>query len=135
MHEGVAPRDITFSSKPTAEAKGDKALKALEGFRHVRDSTAPLVDPEVLAICHEMVAEDAEEVRLKDVAALIDEGSAPVDLYKTFRILSSQLGRVFFKAAKGSAAKFKARAQKEVDAAKQTLCSQAGDEYGDFCLV
>ena len=49
--------------------------------------------------------------------------------------MTSELGRVFFKSAKGEAAAFKAKAHKAVDAAKVTLCNTHGDDYGEFCLV
>ncbi len=35
----------------------------------------------------------------------------------------------------GEAAAFKVRAKKTVEAAKQSLCGNAGDDYADFCLV
>ncbi|KAH8045310.1 hypothetical protein JL722_14295 [Aureococcus anophagefferens] len=49
-----------------------------------------------------------EKVFSQEIAKLFDEGTSPVDLYRTFRIMTSELGRVF-KSAKGEAAAFKAR--------------------------
>lgn len=133
VHEGVAPRDITFSSKPNAADKGEIAAR-LSAFRDVRDADAS-VDAEVLEIAWEISSEEENALRLNAIAELLEIGSSPVDLYRTFKIMSSELGRVFFKSAKGEATKFNARANKAVQAAKQTLCSQADGKYGDFCLV
>ena len=140
VHAGIAPRDIHFSAAPLPPGKGAPApLKRLSEFSDVLDASAvKLMDPEVLEICYEMAADedDSKVFRVKDVAKLIDDGTAPIDLYRTFRILTSELGRVFFKAAKGEAAAFKARARKSVEAAKVSLCKAHGDDYNaEFCLV
>mmetsp|Transcript_17810 Transcript_17810/g.54794 ORF Transcript_17810/g.54794 Transcript_17810/m.54794 type:complete len:214 (-) Transcript_17810:105-746(-) len=128
VHAGVAPKDINFSA---AGAKKQLAAKA-----DVLDTAAPLlVDAELLELAYEVAAEDDQVLRVKDVAALLDAGSDPVDLYRTFRVLSNELGKVFFAKAKGEAAAFKVRAKKTVEAAKQSLCGNAGDDYADFCLV
>ena len=66
---------------------------------------------------------------------MLDAGSSPVDIYRTFRVLSCELGKVFFQKAKGHTSHFNARAKKTVEAAKRSLCGQHGDEYGEFCLV
>ena len=139
VHAGVAPKDIHFSAAPLPGDKGDKSpMKRIKDFEDVlATSAARLVDPEVLEICYELAAEedDGKVFRVKEIAKLFDEGTSPVDLYRTFRIMTSELGRVFFKSAKGEAAAFKAKAHKAVDAAKVTLCNTHGDDYGEFCLV
>ena len=63
----------------------------------VLDTEAPaLVDPEVLEICYEVAAEEEKELGIKQIANLLDAGSSPVDIYRTFRVLSCELGKVFF---------------------------------------
>mmetsp|Transcript_9093 Transcript_9093/g.27237 ORF Transcript_9093/g.27237 Transcript_9093/m.27237 type:complete len:226 (-) Transcript_9093:71-748(-) len=137
VHVGVAPRDIHFSAPPLKGDKGDKPpLKRLPEFEHVLQTSATnLIDPETLEISWEIAAEEDKVLRTKDISKLTDMGSSPVDIYRTFRVLSSELGHVFFKGAKGEAAAFKARAKKTVEAAKQSLCNNHSDEYGEFCLV
>ena len=128
LHAGIAPRDIHFSA-PGAKNNLDEMLQVL-------DTEAPaLVDPEVLEICYEVAAEEEKELGLQQIASLLDAGSGPVDIYRTFRVLSCELGKVFFQKAKGHTKHFNARAKKTVEAAKRSLCGQHGDEYGEFCLV
>ena len=117
-----------------AQAPGAK--NNLDEMLHVLDTEAPaLVDPEVLEICYEVAAEEEKELGIKQIANLLDAGSSPVDIYRTFRVLSCELGKVFFQKAKGHTSHFNARAKKTVEAAKRSLCGQHGDEYGEFCLV
>ena len=78
----------------------------------VLDTEAPaLVDPEVLEICYEVAAEEEKELGLQQIASLLDAGSGPVDIYRTFRVLSCELGKVFFQKAKGHTKHFNARAK------------------------
>merc|ERR1712167_96271 len=80
LHAGVAPRDIHFSA-PGAKNNLDEMLQVL-------DTEAPaLVDPEVLEICYEVAAEEEKELGTKQIAGLLDFGSSPVDIYRTFRAL------------------------------------------------
>ena len=139
LHEGVAPKDIHFTAAPLAPGKGVKSAPAerLKDFEEVLNQATPLlVDIEVLEIAWEMALEEDETFQIKALSKLLnDESASPVDLYRTFRVLSSELGRVFFKAAKGEGAKWNARTKKTVEAAKQSLCANTEEDYSDFCLV
>ena len=78
-----------------AQAPGAK--NNLDEMLQVLDTEAPaLVDPEVLEICYEVAAEEEKELGIKQIANLLDAGSSPVDIYRTFRVLSCELGKVFF---------------------------------------
>ena len=80
------PRDIHFSA-PGAKNNLDEMLQVL-------DTEAPaLVDPEVLEICYEVAAEEEKELGLQQIASLLDAGSSPVDIYRTFRVLSASSAR------------------------------------------
>ena len=79
----------------SAQAPGAK--NNLDEMLQVLDTEAPaLVDPEVLEICYEVAAEEEKELGLQQIASLLDAGSGPVDIYRTFRVLSCELGKVFF---------------------------------------
>lgn len=128
VHAGVAPKDIHFS------AAGAKANLA-EMIQVLDTSTYTLVDPEVMEICYEVAMEEEKSLPLKQIASDLEMGSSPVDLYRTFRVLSGELGKVFFQKAKGHTSHFNARAAKTVEAAKRSLCGSHSDEYPEFCLV
>ena len=145
-HEGVATREIHFTAPAfvqTKENKGDsseKRLRAYDEMLHL--APAHLGDPFVLELCWEIAAEDESanaqaSLSLSDFVALVDGalGDSPIELYRTFRLLTSEVGRVFFTKVKHGA--FKVRAEKSVEAAKKELCSHDAlhSGYESFCFA
>mmetsp|Transcript_2635 Transcript_2635/g.8776 ORF Transcript_2635/g.8776 Transcript_2635/m.8776 type:complete len:238 (-) Transcript_2635:132-845(-) len=94
------------------------------------------VEPEMLEVAWELASEADAPLSAKQILGVIDEAlcASPVQLFAAYRLLTSEVGRVFFKAIGD---KYKAKAAKAVAASKSALCSAAdADAYGDeFCLV
>ena len=75
---------------------------------------------------------DADTFSARSIVRAIDEKlcKTSVERYRAFRLLSSDLGHVFFKSLSG--AKFKLKAAKAVQASKDAYCRQHDVE---FCFV
>lgn len=92
------------------------------------------VDPADLEMAWELCAEtDQSTFSPKSIASLIDESlcNSPVDLYKTFRLLTSDLGKLFFKPINDH--EYKAKAFKAVQASKEAWCREHTEL--EYCLV
>jgi len=92
------------------------------------------VDPELLEMAWELAAEsDKKTVSPKFLMSLVDENflKTSVDKYKAFRLLTSDLGRIFFKSINEN--EYKAKAAKAVQASKENWCRSAEDE--EWCFV
>lgn len=101
------------------------------------------VEPEMLEIAWELAAEsEATEYSPRFLMKLIDDqwSASPTETYKAFRLLTSDIGRIFFKAV-GNTNKFKVKAGKAVQASKENFCraieEAAKDNVGsdEFCFV
>lgn len=82
----------------------------------------------------ELAAEsDKKTVSPKFLMSLVDENfiKTSVDKYKAFRLLTSDLGRIFFKSINEN--EYKAKAAKAVRASKENWCRSAEDE--EWCFV
>ena len=94
------------------------------------------VDPEDLELAWEMCAETevSKGFTPKSIVSIVDETycKSSVDLYKAFRLVSSDLGKVFFKSLGEN--KFKAKASKAVKASKDNWCRSITAEP-EFCFV
>ena len=91
------------------------------------------IEPEDLELAWEFLSEEeSNEFSARSIVKAIDEKlcKSSVDAYRAFRLLSSDLGHVFFKSLSG--AKFKLKAAKAVQASKDAYCRQHDVE---FCFV
>ena len=95
------------------------------------------VDPELLELAwSECVEMDKASFTPKSVVSLIDESlcKTPLQKYKAFRLLTSDLGKVFFKALGHNM--YKAKTGKSVRVSKENWC-RADDhaQVQEFCFV
>lgn len=110
-----------------------EAVKSLEAFELG-------VQPEELELAWELCAEStASSLSPKAIMDVLDETmlKSGVDRYKAFRLLTSDLGKVFFKALSGN--EYKAKAAKAVRASKDNWCRGSMDDgHGaseEWCFV
>jgi hypothetical protein len=93
------------------------------------------VEPELLEMAWELAAEtDKKSYSPKFLMSLVDDGflKSQVDAYKAFRLLTSDMGKIFFKSI--NANEYKAKAAKAVQASKESWCrSLEGEE--EWCFV
>ena len=93
------------------------------------------VDPELLELAWSVCAESEKpSFTPKSIISEIDESlcKSQVDLYRAFRVMSSDLGKVFFKSL--SANRFKPKAGKAVKASKENWCREPEHEH-EWCFV
>ena len=92
------------------------------------------VEPEMLKMAWELCAEDERPTFTpKAIISLVDEAlyTTSVDVYKAFRLLTSDLGRIFFKAI--NEREYKAKGAKAVQASTENFCREHDDS--DLCFV
>ena len=93
------------------------------------------VDAETLSLAWELCA-DAEvtDWSPRSILGLIDENlvQSSVDQYKAFRLLNSDMGKIFFKTLANN--RFKVKTEKSVTASKEQWCRQT-DGPPDWCFV
>lgn len=102
----------------------------------VLEPTALGVDPESLAMAWELAAEEGDGTcSTKFLLSLVDDTffKAQTDAYRAFRLLSSDLGKVFFKALGPN--QWKLKAAKAVEASKQNWCRELKEDESEWCLV
>lgn len=115
--------------EPSAILADFEAVMALE-------QTALGVDPESLAMAWELAAEEGRSsFSTKFLLSLVDDKffKAQIDAYRAFRLLSSDLGKVFFKALGPN--QWKVKAAKAVEASKQNWCRELKEAEAEWCLV
>jgi hypothetical protein len=97
--------------------------------------TALGVEPELLEMAWELVDSSMDTVSPKFVLSLIDDKffKGKTDLYRAFRLLSSDLGKVFFKALGNN--EYKAKAAKAVKASKENWCRALEEPEQEWCFV
>jgi hypothetical protein len=135
----VAGKSIHVVFAPSSGKEKDTA-KLLADYLTV-STTAPTdlgIEPEVLEMAWELCSEtEAKDFSPKSILSVIDESlyKTSVDQYKAFRLLTSDLGKVFFKTLSGN--RFKAKAEKAVAASKEQWCNQLAQGGGDdeWCFV
>jgi hypothetical protein len=96
------------------------------------------VDVDTLELAWEMVAsEDRASFSPKHIMSEIDEKlfQGPVNQYKAFRLLTSDLGRVFFKSL--SSHMYKPKSAKSVSSSKENWCHDVleGSNSADWCFA
>jgi len=101
------------------------------------DSTHLGVEPDVLEMAWEMCAEeDKKSFTAKKIVKMIDEKlySSQLDAYRAFRLLTSDLGKVFFKTLSDG---FKPKKASAVKASKESWCHDAvhANAEQEFCFV
>jgi hypothetical protein len=102
------------------------------------DVTELGVEPEMLELAWEIVASEvsSQSFTPKRILSEIDEKlfNGPVDQYKAFRLLTSDLGKVFFKSMGG---RYKPKSPKSVTASKENWCRQVmdGAMEADWCFA
>jgi hypothetical protein len=92
------------------------------------------VGVEDLEMAWELCAEaDNTGFSPKAILTLVDEGffKSSLDAYRAFRLLTSDLGKVFFKAINSN--NYKAKPPKSVQASKENWCRQAVEQ--EWCFV
>ena len=100
--------------------------------------TEPLklgVEPELLEMAWELAAESEQKTHsLKFLLSLVDENfiKSQVDRYKAFRLMTSDMGKIFFKSL--NADEYKVKATKAVRASKENWCRALEGEE-DWCFV
>jgi hypothetical protein len=102
------------------------------------DATELGVDAELLELAWESVSsEERSSFSPKHIMNEIDEQlfKTPVQQYKAFRLLTSDLGKVFFKALSNN--KYKPKASKSVAASKDNWCREVteGTNSADWCFA
>mmetsp|Transcript_24577 Transcript_24577/g.77010 ORF Transcript_24577/g.77010 Transcript_24577/m.77010 type:complete len:230 (-) Transcript_24577:144-833(-) len=127
----------TFAASKKLKDPLDAPLVLADYVRVAEKAPTELgVEPEMLEVAWELASEADAPLSAKQILGVIDEAlcASPVQLFAAYRLLTSEVGRVFFKAIGD---KYKAKAAKAVAASKSALCSAAdADAYGDeFCLV
>jgi hypothetical protein len=119
---------------------GDKekdVSKILSSFVEV-SKKAPTelgVEPEVLEMAWELCSEtEKDSFSTKSILGVIDESlvKGSIGQYKAFRLLTSDLGKIFFKTLNGG--RFKAKATKAVSASKEQWCKGPGGD-DEWCFV
>jgi hypothetical protein len=125
---------------PPYKGKETDAATQLKDYLDVADNDATDlgVDAEMLELAWEMCAEDDKtEFSPKRIVGEIDETlfQGPVNQYKAFRLLTSDLGKVFFKALGNH--KYKPKNTKSVTASKENWCRSVleGSNSADWCFV
>ena len=102
-----------------------------------RDATELGVEPELLELAwSECVESEKASFTPKSVVSLIDESlcKTPLDKYKAFRLLTSDLGKVFFKALGHNL--YKAKTGKSVRMSKENWCrADEHQQEQEFCFV
>jgi hypothetical protein len=136
----VAVRDIHCGFSPASTKPGTEPAVILNPFMKVKD-LPPLglgIEPELLELVWiELMAEGSSHgasaaAILGRIDASITQGG--VQQYRAFRLLTSELGKIFFKALSDNS--YKPKGPKAVAASKDTWCRQpkaAMEE--DFCFV
>ena len=96
---------------------------------------AELVQPELLEMAWELCAEaDEPSVSAKSILEQIDESlyKTQLDVYRAYKLLTSDLGKVFFKTL--SNVDYKAKTRASVQASKEHWCESHAKE-SDFCML
>jgi len=97
------------------------------------------ISPELLEMAWEELLEDeSHELTANDLVDLIHSHAASkLEAYKAWRLLRTDMAHVFFKELKdhGRVVAFKAKAQKAVDAAKKTFCTNPDHSEDDLCWI
>jgi hypothetical protein len=124
---------------PPTKKKETEPAEILKEYATVMEQGATElgVDPELLELAwSECVEMDKASFTPKSVVSLIDESlcKTPLQKYKAFRLLTSDLGKVFFKALGHNM--YKAKTGKSVRVSKENWC-RADDhaQVQEFCFV
>jgi len=98
------------------------------------DATELGVEVEDLELAWQLCAESGSpQFTSKAIISLVDDSKfkSSLDAYRAFRLLTSSLGKVFFKAVNGN--EYKVKAEKSVSAAKEQFCRE--QQQLDWCFV
>ena len=122
---------------PPSKGKDREPAAILSEYLAVmeKEATDLGVDPELLELawteCDEL---EKAAFTPKAIMSMIDPAmcKSPVDVYKAFRVISSDLGKVFYKALGDG--KFKPKATKAVQASKDNWCREPTHEH-EWCFV
>jgi hypothetical protein len=138
MHS-VAHRDIHCSMNPRSKP-GTAPDIVLKSFLEVRDADALGlgVDPELLELVWMDLEADGNGrvVSAADIVGQIDASltSGALQQYRAFRILTGELGKIFFRTLGDST--YKAKPAKAVAASKDAWCrNPKAAMQEDFCFV
>ena len=103
------------------------------------------IDMETLELAWEMCNEEGHEVdheghSAQGIVSQIDESlyTSPVDQYKAHRLLSSSLGKVFFKPLHShdyAKIEYKAKSEQAVIDSKAALCKEEQEEVPEWCFL
>lgn len=124
---------------PPFKGKSTEPAEILQDYAQVLDleSTKIGIDAELLELAWSECAEsEKREFSPKTIVQMIDESmcKSPLDMYKAFRVVSGDLGKIFFKALGNN--KFKAKNLKAVKASKDNWCrAPEYAEQAEWCFV
>ena len=122
--------------KGKQDTPAEEILKEYESIQAL-ESDSLGVDPELLELAWEVCAEDDKDAWTpKAIMSQIDETliKSPLDAYRCFRLLTSDLGKVFFKALDAHNLKYKPKNAKSVKASKDNWCN-SGHSEAEWCFV
>jgi hypothetical protein len=136
----VAARDIHIAlAAPKNKKKDSSPAAILEEYESIasKDASQLGVDPELLEMAwEEVAAEKNAELSPAKILGQIDESLTKGSLaqYRAFRLLTSDIGKIFFKTL--SHGRYKAKTAKSVRATKDTWCrAPTAAKAVDFCFV
>jgi hypothetical protein len=134
----VAARDIHIALPGNTKKKDSSPAVILAEYESIasKDASQLGVDPELLEMAWEEVAEEKNELSPNKILGQIDESltKGPLAQYRAFRLLTSDLGKIFFKTL--SHGRYKAKTAKSVRATKDTWCrAPKAAKAEDFCFV
>jgi len=97
------------------------------------------ISPELLEMAwEEKIEDELQELTPDYLIDLIHSHTASkLETYRAWKLLRTDMAHVFFKELKdhGRVVAFKAKAQKAVDAAKETYCKNPNNAMDEFCWV
>jgi len=122
---------------PPAKSKKAEPAEVLKDYAAVMEETSAeeLVEPELLELAWSVCAEDSREAFTPNaILSIIDDSmcKTPLDAYKAFRLITSDLGKVFFKGLGDNT--YKAKVLKAVDTSKANWCRVPDHQARDFCF-
>ena len=132
----MAYADLFFVCVCADKGKLVEPSDILKEYQEVMEMDTMQLGVEIddLEMAWELCAEDGKQsFRPKEIVSLVDDKfwKSSLDAYKAFRLLTSDLGKVFFKAV--NANEYKAKAAKSVESSKQNWCGS--HESADWCMV
>jgi len=147
-HDGhkfnIADKAVNYSMAISANEERN-IMKIFDDFAAALEETETKlrsdldISPELLEMAWEEKNEDESHELTPDhlINLIHSHAASKLETYKAWRLLRTNMAHVFFKEIKdhGRVVAFKAKAQKTVEAAKETFCKNPDNAMDDFCWV